>query len=99
MAKQVWDRWAILCEVKRRGSNLKEISLKAGLSFASCSASLVSPNFPTADKALSDFLGVPLQELWPDRYFKDGTRKPLSFRDYQLNRIKHKNKCENKEAV
>ena len=71
---QKWDAPGILAEVKRRASNLTALAREAGLQDSACRTSLSRP-FPAADKAISDFLGVPLGELWPDRYEKDGMRK------------------------
>lgn len=70
---QAWDRHAIRAEVARRGSTLTAIALAAGLNPGSCRAAL-SKCFPAADRAIADFLSIPLFELWPDRYDRDGQR-------------------------
>jgi Ner family transcriptional regulator len=40
---------------------------------STCRVALVRPS-PTGDAAISDFLGVPASELWPDRYDTRGNR-------------------------
>jgi Ner family transcriptional regulator len=70
---QVWDRHAIRAEVARRGSTLTAISVAAGLNPAACSSTF-SKCYLAADRAIAEFLGIPLFELWPDRYDRDGQR-------------------------
>lgn len=66
-APRVWDRHEIMAEVRRRGSNLRRISLAAGLSESTCRKALQEPQ-PAGEAVIADFLGVTVQELWPDRY-------------------------------
>lgn len=70
---QKWDAPGILAEVKRKGETLTSLARNAGLNDSACRTSLTRP-FPAADKVISDFLGVPLHKLWPERYEKDGER-------------------------
>lgn len=64
----------IKCKVLLKGSTLKSLSLKAGLSSHACSVALVKP-FPSAEEAIANFLGITAQELWPDRFDAEGNRK------------------------
>lgn len=59
--------------VGERGSTLRQISILAGLNDDAASQALVSPK-PAANKAISDFLGIPLHELWPSWYAQSGER-------------------------
>lgn len=68
-----WDAPAIAAAIKRRGQTLTGLAVNAGLGPSACRSSLSTP-FPAADKAISEFLDVPLHELWPDRYYPDGGR-------------------------
>lgn len=68
-----WDAPGILAAVKRRGTNLTALAVKNGLSEAACRTSLTRA-FPAADRVIAAFLGVPVHELWPDRYYPDGGR-------------------------
>ncbi|KAA5603746.1 transcriptional regulator [Roseospira marina] len=70
---QTWDRHQIAAEVKRRGSTLSAISLQAGLPEAACRNALIR-KYQAAERAIGRFLGVPLWELWPDRWRSDGSR-------------------------
>ncbi len=64
---RVWDRHAIMAEVRRRGSNLRKVALAAELSESTCRKALCEPQ-PAGEAAIADFLGVTVHELWPDRY-------------------------------
>jgi Ner family transcriptional regulator len=52
---------------------LSKLALDNGLSESACRASLLRPQL-SADKVISEFLGVPLCELWPDRYDEDAAQ-------------------------
>ena len=62
-----WDRHSIMAEVRSRGSNLRRLSLRAGLCPSACCKAFPQP-FPAAEAAISEFLGVTVQDLFPDRY-------------------------------
>lgn len=78
---RVWDRHEIMAEVRRRGSNLRQLALEAGLSEGACRKALAVP-LPAGEAAIADFLGVTVHELWPDRY----PTLPASSRDNATNR-------------
>lgn len=74
-----WDRHAIAAEIKRRGSTLRRVSQEAGLSDSTCRSALRRP-LPSGEKAISDFLGIPVHVLWPDRHAASASRQPASIR-------------------
>jgi len=63
-----WGRHAIIAEVHRRGSTLRDISRAAGLTHTACSCALAGRRWPKAEEALAEFLGVPVERLFPDLY-------------------------------
>lgn len=63
----------IKAEIRKRGSSLAIISSEAGLHRRSGSRALVAP-MPTANRAIAEFLGKSLHELWPHWYDKSGER-------------------------
>lgn len=64
--RQGWDRHAIREEVWRRGSTLNKIDKAYGLTPSSARVALHRPN-KAGERALSDFLGVPVEELFSYR--------------------------------
>lgn len=72
-APRTWHVEQIKAAVRMRGLTLKELSLINGLPPAACSFALNYPH-QSAEKVIAEFLGVPLYELWPDRWTADGRR-------------------------
>jgi len=75
--QKVWDRHAIKAEIHRRGQTLTRLALAAGLDPSACRSALMRPS-PGGEAAISAFLGIPPQILWPDRYDASGNRRPSS---------------------
>jgi Ner family transcriptional regulator len=76
-----WDRHAIRAEIARRGSSLTKLAAEARLSPSSMSWALWSRPHLRANKAIAEFLGVSLQELWPEWFDADGkviSTKPIA---------------------
>lgn len=74
-----WDRHAILAEIKRRFGSSRELARNVNLTAGEVSAALGSP-YPKAEKAIAGALGIPVQKLWPDRYWPNGRRRSGSTR-------------------
>lgn len=70
-----WDRYAIRAEIQRRGTTLPALAEKYGVPASSLRVTLARERpVVAADLVISDFLNVPLHELWPDRYDAKGNR-------------------------
>lgn len=67
-----WHRADILAAVKKRGSNLAEIARGVGLARHTLYWAMSTSPRLRANKAIADFLGVPLHELWPQWFDEDG---------------------------
>ncbi|MEO9738512.1 MAG: helix-turn-helix domain-containing protein [Roseibium sp.] len=67
MTKKTWDRYSIKEELHRRGMTLSALAELNGMTPARF-CQVWTRNVRKAEKALSDYLGVPLKELFPDRY-------------------------------
>lgn len=73
-ARQKWDRHAIFAEIRRQYGSLKALAEAVGETKGRLSLSLLKP-YPKVDRSVAKAIDVPLNELWPDRYHPDGTRK------------------------
>ncbi len=67
MQRPKWDRHSIKAEVHRRGETLTGLAIDAGIDESSCRLALCRRNI-RGEEVIAAFLGVPLIELWPDRY-------------------------------
>lgn len=75
---QRWDRFSIKAEVQRRGETLTGLAIDADLEESACRVALVRRNI-RGETAIAAFLGVPVEDLWPDRY-KTPKRKTIAER-------------------
>ncbi|MGO4561978.1 helix-turn-helix domain-containing protein [Rhizobiales bacterium 3FA27D7] len=69
-----YDRHAILAEIKRRHGTLSAFARHTPVSASEISAALGS-SYPKAENAIAAALGIPVQTLWPDRYWPNGRRR------------------------
>lgn len=80
---RAWDKHQIKAEIARRGISLCKLGELYGLSRVVIGATLNNRSRPitAADQVISEFIGVPLHHLWPERYDDRGNRlvplKPL----------------------
>lgn len=68
-----WHKEDIKAAVRKRGTTLRALSVKAGLCRDAAGQGLSRP-YPGAQRAIAAFLDVPLNELWPQWYDQTGQR-------------------------
>ncbi|MBG0809892.1 helix-turn-helix domain-containing protein [Methylosinus sp. H3A] len=68
---RVWDRHAIMAELRRHRSSLAAVGRGVGLKRQTMYWALISPHLK-ANAAIADALGRQLCELWPDWFDEDG---------------------------
>jgi len=66
-----WHRTDIMAAVRKHGSSLAGIGRDAGLARATMVWALIRPH-ARANRAIAEFLGVPLHILWPQWFDEDG---------------------------
>lgn len=81
--KKDWHPEDIKAAVRKTGTNLGQLALQNGLSESACRKSLRVPA-PRSDRAISDLLNVPLNELWPSRYDAQGRRVIIHVREKNI---------------
>ncbi len=76
-----WHPADIKCALAKRGYTLRDIAREEGLrSSTSLSKAMHSRTCPADEKRLAFYAGVPVQEMFPERYFPDGTKMPRGMR-------------------
>ncbi len=68
----VWDRPAIIAEIRRRDSSLTKLANDNGVPRTSLSWALIQAK-PRFNRIIADFLGVPPHVLWPEWFSRRGT--------------------------
>lgn len=66
-----WHRADVLAEVRKRGSTLAAIAATKGLARQTMYWAFIRPNL-RANRAIAEFLSVPLDELWPQWFDSNG---------------------------
>ncbi|PWE52057.1 transcriptional regulator [Metarhizobium album] len=72
MAKSKWDKHSILAELRRRGMTLTRLAEIRGVSPGGFRTIWSRPN-QASEAAIAEFIGVAVEELFPDRYPKKTT--------------------------
>ena len=70
---KAYDKEDIKAMIWKMGSTLRQISVQAGLNAEAGGHSLANPK-PAANRAISEFLAIPLHQLWPSWYDQNGNR-------------------------
>lgn len=77
--KTIWDRFSIAAEIRRRGFSLQSLGEHLGIDGGAMRLGLRAP-YKRVNRAIADFLAVPVHELWPCWYDEDGDLLPPKYR-------------------
>ncbi len=80
-----WHREDVKAAIRKRGTDLEELSVSNGLGPADCSTALRRPHF-AAEMVIAEFLGVSPRQIWPHRYGADGAYRHPKSRTYHTRR-------------
>ncbi|ENN94454.1 helix-turn-helix domain-containing protein [Bartonella vinsonii] len=70
---QVWDRHSILAELRRRNMTLAELAKAYQIPSSSVKNIWTRPN-EKAERAIADFIGLPVEQVFSDRHPKTNRR-------------------------
>ncbi|MBV5349838.1 helix-turn-helix domain-containing protein [bacterium] len=68
-----WTQKRILCEIHERGMTLQKLALRNDRNPNSFRLIWKRPNIIN-ERIIAEFIGVPVEELWPERYPKSSSR-------------------------
>ena len=66
-SKKNIHRAYIIAAIREKGSTLAQLSIDAGLHPRTLGNAL-ERKYPKGEKIIADFIGIPPQEIWPERY-------------------------------
>ena len=75
--QQDWHKADIIAALHKKGTSLAAESRAAGLSSSTLANALTRP-WAKGEMLISKAIGVPVEEIWPSRYFDVQTRKPVT---------------------
>lgn len=71
--EHVWDKHAIKAAIYRKGKTLSDLAKENGIPAPTLRSALVKPT-KNAEIIISNFLNIPVYELFPDRWTKENKR-------------------------
>ncbi|WP_082167649.1 helix-turn-helix domain-containing protein [Methylobacterium aquaticum] len=71
-----WHQQDILAAIRKRDATMASLSRKHGFK-PGVLRSVFYKRWPKGQRIVAEFLGVPVEELWPHWYGPGGTLKPL----------------------
>jgi len=84
-SRKDWHPADIKAALDKAGWTLRALAAHHGIRGSSTlSHTLAERSYPANEKRIADAIGVTPQEIWPSRYFDDGTKKPRGLRAIRL---------------
>ncbi|WP_245615857.1 helix-turn-helix domain-containing protein [Andreprevotia chitinilytica] len=77
-----WHPADIIAALHKRGTTISKLAHSHGVDPSGLSLAL-RRSFPKGEQRIADALGMHPKDIWPSRYFDDGTRKPVGARAIQ----------------
>lgn len=82
-SQEDWHPADVIAALRKRGITLRALAIKHGIKDSSSFSAALVRSLPANEKRIAEALDMHPQDLWPSRYFADGTRKPQGFRAIQ----------------
>lgn len=80
-----WHPADIKAALEKAGWTLRALAAHHGLSSSTSISHTFTRSLPLNERRIADALGVPVQEIWPSRYHRDGSPKPRGLRGMRSN--------------
>lgn len=74
-AQKDWHKADVKAALEKAGLTLRAVAERYGISPTTL-AHTFDRSYPINEVRLANAIGVPVQEIWPTRWFPDGTRRP-----------------------
>lgn len=75
-----WHPADIIAALHKRGFTLRDVAYQHGLRSSSTLSKAMESSYPANERRIADAIGVHPREIWPSRYYEDGTPKPRGIR-------------------
>jgi len=83
-SREDWHPADIVAALHKRGYTLRDIARAEGLNDSSTLSKAMVTSYPAGERRLAKYAGVPVQVMFPTRYFADGTKIPRGIRGDRL---------------
>lgn len=75
-----WHPADIKAALEKKGWTLRALAEHHGIKGSSSLSHTFQRSFPLNERRIAEAIGVQPQEIWPSRYYEDGTKKPRGSR-------------------
>lgn len=80
-----WHPADIKAALEKKGWTLRALAAQHGLSSSTPLSHTFLRSYPANERRIADAIGVPVQTIWPSRYYADGTPRPRGLRGMRSN--------------
>lgn len=82
-----WHPADVLAALHKAGWTLRGLAASHGLTNSSTLSAAMVRSYPLNERRIADALGLHPKDIWPSRYFEDGTRRPQGLRALKSTRV------------
>lgn len=75
-----WHPADIKAALEKAGWTLRALAAHHGLACSTSLSQTFTRSLPLNERRIAEAIGVPVQTIWPTRYFPDGTARPRGVR-------------------
>ena len=79
-SQEDWHPADIKAALDKAGWTLRALAAHHGINGSSTLSHTFVRSYPLNEKRIAEAIGVTPQEIWPSRYFADGSKKPRGLR-------------------
>lgn len=73
---QDWHKEDVKAALRKKNITLKALADQHGLTSSSPLSAALERSYPINERRIADALGLHPKDIWPSRYFEDGSRRP-----------------------
>lgn len=81
---QDWHPADIKAALEKKGWTLRALASHHGLTSSTSMSHTFLRSLPANEKRIADAIGVPVQTIWPSRWYPDGTPRPRGLRGMRI---------------
>jgi Ner family transcriptional regulator len=83
-SRKDWHPADIKAALEKKGWTLLALAKHHGIKGSSSLSHTFERSFPLNEMRIADAIGVTPQEIWPSRYYEDGTKRPRGLRGRRI---------------
>lgn len=82
-SQEDWHPADVIAALRKRGITLRALAAQHGIKDSSSFSAALVRSLPANERRIAEALEMHPKDIWPSRYFEDGTRRPQGIRAIQ----------------